>query len=389
MAVMPKRDVFRHFDNILGHEHGDASAAISPRTMTWLVPDFSESSGGHINIFRMMSLLQSRGFPDQRIVILEPHQWTNADAAKAKVKQYFGLENVEIQLGVETMRPSEYVIATSWQTAFWVKKFRAAKHRCYFVQDFEPWFYSHGSEYALAEATYELGLVGITAGSWLKDKLAAEFGMRTYGYGFSYDRSLYRKVPTPPRQGRQIFFYARPVTPRRCFELGLLALRQVCELHPDVTVVFAGWDVSDHDIPFPYINAGQLRVDELPEVYSNCDAALVLSASNLSLLPLEIAACGLPLVINDGRYANWTMPMDCVVYSKLEPNAIAQGLLSILDDRAQSELMAERARLFAEQTNWNTEADGVAAFLKSLDDSNADERFADFRKDADRETGLA
>ena len=371
---MPKRDVFRHFDSILGHDHGPADAFIPSRSITWVVPDFSESSGGHINIFRMVSLLQSRGFADQRIVIQEPHQWSSPNAAQAKLKSYFDLDNVEVHLGIEGMAPSEYVVATSWQTAFWVKKFRAAVHRCYFVQDFEPWFYAHGSEYALAEATYKLGLVGITAGTWLRDKLSLDYGMRTYGYKFSYDRDLYRPIPTPPRAKRHIFFYARAVTPRRCFELGLLALKQVCDRYPDVAVIFAGWDVSDHEIPFPHLNGGQLRVEELPSLYSACDVALVLSGSNLSLLPLEIAACGLPLVINDGDYANWALPQDSATYCALEPDAIADAIISVLDNEGAAKVRAERARMFAEQTDWNTEADGVARFLESL---NADVRSAD------------
>lgn len=365
-VVMPKRDVFRHFDEILGHEHGATDAHTPAGSMTWVVPDFSESSGGHINIFRMMKMLQQRGFADQRVVILEPHQWGSAAEAKAKLGQYFGIDDVTVQLGIEAIQPSEYVFATSWQTAYWVKKFRAARHRCYFVQDFEPWFYAHGSEYALAEATYRLGLVGVTAGTWLQDHLASSYGMTTHGYKFSYDRDLYRRLPVAPQQRRRVFFYARPVTPRRCFELGLLALKQVCERLPDVSVVFAGWDVSDHEIPFQHQSAGQLRVEELPALYSSCDVALVLSASNLSLLPLEIAACGLPLVINDGDYANWSLPGDCAVYSPLDPHALAEAMIAVLADAARSAQMAERARVFAEATDWGVEADGVAAFLRQL-----------------------
>ena len=76
--------------------------------------------------------------------------------------------------------------------------------------------------------------------------------------------------------------------------------------YKDIAVIFAGGDVSKFKIDFHHLNAGALSINELPDLYSQCDLALVLSGTNLSLLPMEIAACQCPLV--SVSYTHLTLP---------------------------------------------------------------------------------
>ncbi|WP_189654946.1 hypothetical protein [Paracoccus mutanolyticus] len=46
------------------------------------------------------------------------------------------------------------------------------------------------------------------------------------------------------------------MTPRRLFELGLLALERVCKAEPSVAVIFVGGDVGQVEIPFHHLNSG-------------------------------------------------------------------------------------------------------------------------------------
>lgn len=59
---------------------------------------------------------------------------------------------------------------------------------------------------------------------------------------------------------------------------------------PEVEVVFAGWDISTFEIPFKHRDMGIMSVDKLSKVYSQCDLCLIISNTNLSLLPLEVMA---------------------------------------------------------------------------------------------------
>ncbi|MER9335543.1 glycosyltransferase family 4 protein [Mesorhizobium sp. M0293] len=370
VALQGKIDVFQHYEALLGGEQGHG-IKITPEnvpvgSMTWLVPDFNASSGGHINILRFMALLKEFGFPEQRLVVVEPHRWGSATEAQAALNAAFGDNGITVSLGARSIEPCQYLVATGWQTAYWVSKYRDTAHRLYFVQDFEPSFYAHGTEYVLAENTYKLGLIGVTAGSWLAEKLHKDYGMRTVSFGFSCDLDLYKPHEKRPSNTRHIFFYARPVTPRRCFELGLLALKRVCDQMPDVAVIFAGWDVSGYEIPFHHLNAGTVAVPNLPDLYSQCDVGLILSSTNLSLLPLEMAACGCPLVINRGPNATWLLPEEEAFYCELDVESIVEALMAALKN---PEDMAERAALALERSkssSWKAEAEKISAFLREI-----------------------
>lgn len=376
-AAKPKRDVFGFYEQILGREHGMGLRLtrnnVAPGTLTWLIPDFNANSGGHINIFRMAKMLRERGFDDQQIVVMEPHRWSSANEAGALANAAFNEPGIRVTLGVDSIEPCRYLMATSWNTAYWVAKYRDAMHKCYFVQDFEPMFHPVGTASCMAEETYRLGLHGITAGSWLAEKLSGDYGMSTDAYSFSYDKHLYKPTERREHENRNIFFYARPVTERRCFDMGLLALKRVCEEVPGTAVIFAGWNVGDYEIPFHHLNAGQLPVDQLPDLYSQCETALVLSGSNLSLLPMEIAACNCPLVVNDGPNASWLLSEDEATYARMTPDALADAVIGLLRDPARAEAQAKRAMRRAQASDWGREADKVAAALVALDEARADD----------------
>ncbi|WP_163266349.1 glycosyltransferase family 4 protein [Chelativorans alearense] len=356
--------------------------------MTWIIPDFHASSGGHINILRMMRLLKERGFPNQHVVVMEPHRWSSIEEAQASLNHSFGDYGITVSLGIRSIEPCHYLVATGWQTAYWVAKYRDAIHRLYFVQDFEPAFYAHGSEYNFAENTYKLGMTGITAGSWLAEKLNKEYGMTTFPYSFACDLDLYKPHKKRPNSKKHILFYARPVTPRRCFEMGLLALTRVCERDPDVAVIFAGWDVSGFEIPFHHLNAGTVPVEHLPDLYSQCDVALILSSTNLSLLPLEVAACGCPVVINKGPQSSWLLSEEEAAYCDMSVEGIVGALTDVLENPEKAASLVEAGLARAGASAWSREADRLAAFLPTISVNkhvnDEDEQMLDTRESVER-----
>ena len=361
----------QHYEFILGEEQG-LGLKVTPQSvlqgsMTWLIPDFEVQSGGHINILRMIKLLKERGFPHQHVVIMEPFRWSTSAEAQAALDRAFGAHGISVSLGVRSIKPCTFLVATAWQTAYWVSKYKDALHRLYFVQDFEPAFYPYGSDYAFAENTYRLGLTGITAGSWLAAKLSTDYGMKTFPYSFACDTELYKKtINGDGNVAKQIFFYARPVTPRRCFEIGLVALKKVIEAVPDASVVFAGWNVKGYDIPFRHIGYDSVPITQLPGIYSRCDVALILSGTNLSLLPLEVAACGCPLVLNNDPHSNWLLSKDEANYCDMSVESISDTIINVLRDPASARKKADAAFDRSQRANWKHEADKVAGFISSL-----------------------
>ncbi len=336
-------------------------------TINWVIPPFGRGSGGHLNIFRFVCYLEKMGF-ECRIIIVGSPQPVSAEQAVKEIANWFFSLAARVYIGIENAPAAYYTIATEWRTAYWVRSFPATRHRCYFVQDFEPWFYAMGSKYLFAEETYRFGFVGITAGGWLKEKLASEYGMKTHAIGFSCDRDLYYQTPRHDgRNNKRVFFYARPPTPRRAFELGLLVLEQVLRHMPDVEVVFAGWDTSGYIVPFKYSNAGLLSLDELPNLYNQCDVALVLSLSNLSLLPLELMACGTPIVSNQAPWTEWLLNKQNARLAPTTVADLADAICAVLSDPVEANRLREGGFATIATTDWHSEACKMADILRGLD----------------------
>ena len=355
-------DVFRHYGFALPHVLPALPGIERAGTLLWFIPDFNVGSGGHLNIFRTIWHLEQMGYTST-IVIGNPVMHQDADEAREKIRKHFFPLQAQVLLGLDALPPCEFALATGWDTAYSVRAFTGARHKLYFVQDYEPHFYPVGSESVLAENTYRFGFFGITAGGWLAHKLAHEYGMTTHPVGFGVELDRYRRLPRREPEIRRVFFYARPPTPRRAFELGLLVLNAVWERLPDVQFVLAGWDTAGYHIPFPHLGCGTVALDDLPDLYSQCDAALVLSLTNASLLPLELMASGCAVVSNRGPNVEWLLNEDVVMLAETSPEALADAVCALLVDDGRRHRMSERAEVFARSQTWQSVAQDFEAGL--------------------------
>jgi len=369
-----KIDVISHYDDLVGEPFGIAIEAdsVSKKSITWFIPPVGKGSGGHLNIFRFVKFLEDKGF-DNRIVIVGDPQPASRELAKREITEWFNELDAPVFLGVGKDIPHSYFsFATSWPTAYYVKRFRSCIKKCYFVQDFEPWFYPSGSDSMLAEHTYDFDFHGVTAGGWLAEKLKTDYGMETFPLGFSFDKKLYKpSIKEDNRVNRRVFFYARPPTARRAFELGLLVLRNVCKILSDVEVVLAGWDLKGYEIPFPCQHAGLVELDQLAELYSGCDVALILSCSNLSLLPLEVMACGVPVVSNRAPFTQWLLNDENSKLAEANIEDLSSAVVEVLENKELAASLVKDGLAFAQSTSWQDEADKFAEHLHLLSEKKA------------------
>jgi glycosyltransferase involved in cell wall biosynthesis len=309
--------------------------------------------------------LEKSGF-ESTISIVGDSQFVSGKDAQESIRKHFFPINAEVIIGTSELKPANATFATSWITAYYARNLKQAGYKLYFVQDYEPYFYAHGSEYYFAEDTYRMGFHGVTAGNWLADKLSHEFSMKTTPMGFSYDHDLYYPHVRRDKIQKRVFFYSRPVTLRRGFELGILALDIVAKKYPDVDFILAGWDCSNYFIPFRHLNAGNVPVANLPDLYSQCDVALVLSLTNLSLLPLEIMACGCPVVSNKGSSVEWLLNDENALLVDLTVISLSNAIITLLEDEEMRSDLSMRGRKFASKTSWEVEAKKVVDLLNSI-----------------------
>lgn len=320
-----------------------------PYAINWVMSPPS-GGGGHQNIFRFIDYLDEAGHKNN-VYLYSTFDDMTVSQARENVKAYSKARNITFKKYTEKMLPADIVFATGWETAYPVFNDKSDARKMYFVQDFEPYFYPMGTDYILAENTYKFGFHGITAGGWLDKKLTDEYGMACDHYDFGADRSKYKLTNTGIR--KEIFFYARPVTERRGFDLGIMALEIFHKMMPEYTINLAGWDVSEWNIPFPYVNHSALRIEELSDIYNKCSAALVLSLTNMSLLPLELLASGTIPVVNDAPNNRLVSDNKYIAYTQPSPQALAAKLAEIVNTKNLPDY-AQKAAQSVSSDGWQT-----------------------------------
>ncbi|MFN8016226.1 MAG: glycosyltransferase family 1 protein [Acidimicrobiia bacterium] len=306
-----------------------------PYIFNWVMSPPGKGSGGHQNIFRFISFLEEAGHTC-RIYLYTSGIMPSLEVVNKNISSGYTKVNAQIKFLEGEMEQADAIFATGWETAYPVYNQQSPVKRFYFIQDYEPYFYTIGSEFALAENTYKFGFTGITAGKWLTQKLTTEYSMNCDFYDFGVDSGSYMNLNHATR--KKVFFYARPVTSRRGFELGILALEKFHNENPDIEIVMAGWDVSDFDVPFPFVNLGVCHINDLPEIYNECAAALILSFSNLSLLPLELLSCGVIPVLNKGLNNELVSDNEYIKYCEPTPGSLSKALSDIVNNDAQVDL---------------------------------------------------
>lgn len=332
-------------------------------TVSWVIPPLGPGSGGHLDIIRAIYFLRKFGIHN-RIYIMGGNEGISSKDLRKTIKEYYGydLGSDEIYATYKMMKYTDAVIATSWETAYIVRMFNNCISKFYFVQDFEPYFYPLGAKYKFAENTYKMGFRGITAGDWLAKKLSIEYGMETQAFKFAYDKQLYRPIEKKD-DVKRIFFYARPYTDRRAFEMGVLALEELNRRNIQFEVVMAGQKLNGYGFEFPYKDMGIMQVDQLCDVYSQCDLCLVLSMTNLSLLPIEIMASNSIVVSNKGENNEWLLNDSNAVMVDCDPLLIADALERYLNDTEKLRMMRENGKNAIKDISWDAEIKKVKEFI--------------------------
>ena len=298
-----------------------------PYELLWIIPPAGPGSGGHHNLFRFVNALDAAGHRC-RISIYDPRREATLRQHRRLIRRNFEALPSEIELWHPESPSGDALIATSWHTAYPAFTHASSVPRFYFVQDFEPSFYPAGSLSVLAENTYRFGFHGLTAGTWLKQLLEADYGMQCDAFEFGVDAQRYSLTNTAPR--RKVLFYGRPGTPRRAWELGILALNVFHRAHPEIEIHTAGADLHESETGVPMMHHGVVSLDDLNALYNDMSAALILSLTNCSLLPKELLAAGCIPVINDAPNNRLLLDNPFVTWTQPTPHAIAEALLASL-----------------------------------------------------------
>lgn len=308
-----------------------------PLQIAWVCVPQSPGAGGFTTVMRVMSALEAAGHRST-LYLRDRHGWS-LRRHQANMRAWWPQLRAPIRDLAGGIEDAHAVIATSWETAYSVGASPAAGARLYLVQDHEPDFYPAGSLSLLASATYRFGFHGLTAGPWLAQMLEREYGMRADHFDLGCDLGCYALDREARRNG--VCMYVRPSTPRRAAELGIAALELFSERHPDVEIHLYGEPMRG--LPFAARQHGLLSPAELCALYNRCIAGLSLSATNVSLVPLEMLAAGCIPVVNDAEHNRMVLANPEVLYAQPTPSNLAEALSSVFSRRPAERIAAALA----------------------------------------------
>ena len=342
-----------------------ARAHDGPLEVAIVVPFFREGSGGHTTIANLVRGLERLGHRCSLWIDDPGHRCAGGpNGAERDLRAWFGPFAADVHYGFDAWQGADIAVATGWQTVARVRVLPSAAARAYLVQDHEPEFFGTSAQRQWAEDSYRHGLYPITAGPWLADVMASEYGLPATYFDLGVDTRVYRPRDVE-RRDDVVLFYARASTPRRAVPLALVALGELKRRRPqtELWLYGHGWPPR---VDYPFRNVGVVSGEELARLYSTATVGLVLSMTNYSLVPQEMLACGMPCVELDAPSVVAAFGRDSPIeLAVAEPTAIVDALERLLDNPA---LRADRAdegmRMVATRT-WDAAAVQLEAGLQA------------------------
>ncbi|RYB03487.1 glycosyltransferase [Lichenibacterium ramalinae] len=318
-----------------------------PRRVNLLLAtiNFDYLFGGYIGMFNLALRLRRDGHT-VRIVLLDETD-VQLNAWRSRIARYPGLgdlfDAVEVAYRHDRslpldVSPEDRFVATSGWSAHVAHKAEAALGRdkfLFLIQEFEPFFGPMNTNTALLRQAYDFPQFGLFSTGILRDYFRQNrIGLFEAEGGEDrsavFSNAIQRFAPTRAqlgRRSRRILFYARPEdhAARNMFEMGIAAL---VALFSDPAIVAAGWtahgigSIATADrlelVPGTFLRmvpktSLQGYIDMLP----GFDVGLSLMLTpHPSLVPLEMAAAGLPTVTN--TFANKT----AAALAAISPNLV-------------------------------------------------------------------
>ncbi|WP_405372087.1 MULTISPECIES: glycosyltransferase family 1 protein [unclassified Microbacterium] len=293
------------------------------RRIGWVVVPPTPGSGGHTTFFRMLAAAERAGH--RNTLLLYDRYGGDTATHLDRLRRGWPWLDCEVRDIDDPLDDLDAVVASAWQTAHVMAR-RTAElpvERFALLQDYEPDFYARGSLRALAEDSYRFPVENIALGPMVAQRVADELGVACRVIPYGTDRTTYRLLaPASRRQG--VVFFAKTGNDRRGYRLGVLALREFQRRAPEVPIDVYGDTMREPGLRVR--NHGYLSPDALNELYNAAAAGLVLSFTNVSLVPAELAAAGAIPVMNDFDGARAVFDNPHASWAAPTPGSLAQAL---------------------------------------------------------------
>jgi O-antigen biosynthesis protein len=333
----------------------DNRLTVEARTITFVVPAMMPFSGGQTSILRLGSALVQRGLDVRYVCYQDQDANTMRRIAQGNLASVLGSFHPR---GALEHLGSDVWVASVWETAYLVRGLKG--YKAYFAQDYEPYFYPYGERFLLARQTYDMGLHVITLGAWIKQVIAQQSPAprRISTVSFPYEKAEYSHRARdfalyPAKTQLKLAVYIKEEEKRAPNLLPLLLGQTQALLRPQGIALEVSYFGGDQDTPYPHgRNLGRLDKPALLALYHASDLGMVASLTNISLIPYEMLAAGLPLIeFTEGSFSAFFEPGTAILTS-MSPAHLAHEIVQHVRNPARLARMMTQAQAQLQHLSW-------------------------------------
>lgn len=327
------------------------------QTIAFIVSGILSYGGGSTSILRIATRLSKYGYRVLYVAYGSQTRKEMENAAKINLEDYQG-EFVE-KKDVASVQ-ADIVIATNWKSVYFSLKIPG--YKMYFIQDYEPYFYELGDYYFLAKYTYEMGLHMVSLGSWNKKVIVENIkntSIKIDTIDFPYEADEYKFAEREfskyeRKKSISIAIYIKS-EPKR---LPLIIQHMMGRLKEkfqhdgkELNVMYFGCEKS-----FPIENGknmGKLTKKELNELYHSADFGMVASMTNISLVPFEMIATGLPVIeFKEGSFLEF-FPENCAILTDFDSDKLYKNIRDACDNWEKIKEQQLNALNYIKDLSWD------------------------------------
>lgn len=306
--------------------------------------------------------------------------------------------NPKYKVLVERYVPdADSIVATSWQTAYFVNSLGASKgKKFYFIQHYEigdiwsqvaMWrevekIESDPSRFCLAmhdvvptdeklrrekeavDKTFSFPLNKITISSWLEELIKEKFGetvVSTIINGVNFETF---SIDSAVRKREKMVLMPCRREKWKGTEDGLKAFAIVREKYPETE--FHVYGATDINIPKWITQHGNVSDAQLREIYNSSSVFVFPSwVEGCGMPPMEAMACGCAVVATDsGGISDFIIPeKTCLISPPRNPEALAENIIRVIEDVDKLEKLAGAGNTYIKRFTWDN---ATAQLEKSL-----------------------
>lgn len=351
-------------------------------TVLFVITRFVRFHGGQTSILRLGTQLAAQGY-QVGYAIYKPQSKEEMElCARSNLNEYAGELFTEKDLKRMIKRSNkdhqnakkiaDVIIASSWDTVSYVKKLTG--YKMYFVQDYEPYFYSYGELFLLAKKTYEHGLHMVSLGDWNKDMIKNNCNIISPidSISFPYEKKEYQYLERDynsyhDKKVLKFAVYLKYYGKRLpCIIQYMMQQLSVLLRQDGITLEVSYFGEAKSFSAKGGRNLGMLSKEEISKLYQDSDFGMVASYSNISLVSYEMPATGLPLIeFEDGTFSDF-FPPESALLTSISANDLYQKLKMCLRDPAIIEQRQQNARNYMAELSWERTGKEFSKILQTL-----------------------